>query len=156
MRRKGRWADSATLLEESMASTLLDKPKREGLAQTVVAYHALGGDRDRAAAIAKKHLRGGQSVGDLLLAVVQAEAGDLVGAATALEKVYKHEANPDAARLLASCLLGAAGSRAGERPGCAGPLLERAAKYNTAAVAVRVEADQMTRRIKISPPRSCV
>src|SRR5207247_2183628 len=80
-----------------------------------------------------KHVKGGKAVGELLLAVVQAEAGNLAGAADALEKVYQHERNPDVGRLLASCLLGAAGACVlNDDLASAGPLLERAARYDGA------------------------
>lgn len=123
--RQRQWAEAARLLEALMTHPLVRSSSRLGpvdIAQAAVAYYALAGDRDRAADIAKRHLPEGQTLGNLLIGMVQAESGDYTGATDTLGQAYAQQKQPAVRALLVACLLAAAAERilaqdqAGARP----------------------------------------
>lgn len=112
--RQKHWSAAADELRPLLTHPLLRSSQRIGpgdVAQAMAAYYALGGDRDRATAVAKEHLPNQPGIGGLLLGTVQAEAGDYAGAAATLGPVYETQRDPALGELIASCLLNAAAER---------------------------------------------
>jgi tetratricopeptide (TPR) repeat protein len=128
--RARRWAEAAAELEPLLADPLIRSSQRIGpsdIAQAMAAYYALGGQRDKAADVARRHLKGQQGIGDLLVGIIQAEAGDYAGAADNLERQYQREPTLPVRTVLVACLLAAAAERILKRDlRGAGPFVQRA------------------------------
>jgi predicted Zn-dependent protease len=111
--RQNRWQEAAKATEALIGHALIQSSKRisdRDVAQAAVAYHALAGQKSRAAELAGRYLKG-ETGGQVLIAMVQAEAGDYAGAAQSLEGAFDPKAQKPAAELYVSCLLSAAAER---------------------------------------------
>lgn len=106
--KKKMWAEAAGILDPLLTHPLIRSSQRiqpADVAQAMVAYYALAGDRERAADLARKYLEGQGAIGNLLIGLVQAEGGDYAGAAETLESAYQQDPRPEIASVLVGCLL---------------------------------------------------
>lgn len=108
--KDGQWQQAAVTSVGLIDHPLIQKSSRvseRDVAQTAIACYALAGMKEQASKLAKKHLQG-QALGDVLIGIVQAEAGDYAGAARTLASAVASEPSPRIKQLLADCLLAAA------------------------------------------------
>jgi tetratricopeptide (TPR) repeat protein len=108
------WPSATQTLEPLLEHPFIKGSNKVGVqdvAQIIVAYLALAREKEKAAALARKYLKEGAHVGELLIGLVQAESGDYAGAAETLAKVYEQDQNPSILEVLVSCLLADAAAR---------------------------------------------
>jgi tetratricopeptide (TPR) repeat protein len=102
------WKTAAQVFEPLLIHPALQEPGSpitlKDIAVTVVAYYGLAGDKQKATELARRHLAG-ETIGEILTAVVQAEAGDFTGAAVTLEKVVTAQSSTKVHEFLTSCWL---------------------------------------------------
>ncbi|NOX55926.1 MAG: tetratricopeptide repeat protein, partial [Planctomycetes bacterium] len=128
------WRKAADALEPLLEHPLIRSSRRIGpvdIAQALVAYRALAGQRDRAREVADRYLKGQGAIGDLLIGLVQADSGDYEGAARTLGAVYARQKDPQICKVLVSCLLAAAAAKIREEElDDADRLVQQALRYN--------------------------
>ncbi len=103
-----QWKAAATVLEPVIGHELLRQSGRisdTDVAQAVVAYYGLAGETQKTQELAGKYLKGGGTIGDILIGIVQADSGDYEGAAQRLSRAYKQEENPSVRKVLVSCFV---------------------------------------------------
>jgi hypothetical protein len=149
--RQRHWSEAATALQPLLDHPLLARSShisRRDIAQAMVAYHALGGDKEKASALAREHLQdsgGVAHLADLLIGVVQADAGDYAGAADTLARAYERNQEPAVRGVLVGCLLAAAADCILKgNLNAAAPLVKRALGFDAAHAAARKLHDALS------------
>jgi len=131
-----KWLDAAAELQGLLEHPLLTQSKRiksSEVAQAAVAYYTAAGDKERASKLAQQHLEGSSALNNVLLGLIQADAGDYEGAVKILEEAYADNRQPEVGNVLIACLLAvvAAAIRKGDLAR-AESLVKRVLRYSPA------------------------
>ena len=105
------WPEAADTLLPLLQHPLIAQSQRltpTDVAQAAVAYYAAAGDKQRASELAAQYLHDTRGLGDVLIGMVQAEAGDYEGAAATLGRAYAEQRDPKIGKVLVGCILASA------------------------------------------------